>query len=330
MLRLDLHGVRVGIVCEDDQLLEEYRRDFAYFASSSENKPDIRLEVRIAPPAPAPIRTTLTWRSARIWDSGGSRRVDYEGRASLEYDFAREEVLLRGEDRDLLHELGYLAVLSRAGERLDLRGLHRVHALGFTYHGRGGLLVLPMNGGKSRLGLELLGRSGFGLLSDDIPLLDSNTLEAAPFPLSLSLRGEDWRGVPERHLRVFTRRRYGVKRLVDVDYFRDRVGAAAPLSWILLGERDGRLTPQFSSCSKFRAAAGLFLPMVLGIGTPQILELMLPAPPFIGGAARLARIAVSRAACAARAAARARCGRFLLGADPKANADALQTFLEGA
>ena len=306
MLRLDLLGVRVGIVCEDDQLLEEYRRDFAYFASSSENKPDIRLEVRIAPPAPAPIRTTLTWRSARIWDSGGSRRVDYEGRASLEYDFAREEVLLRGEDRDLLHELGYLAVLSRAGVRLDLRGLPRVHALGFTYHGRGGLLVLPMNGGKSRLGLELLGRSGFGLLSDDIPLLDSNTLEAAPFPLSLSLRGEDWRGVPERHLRVFTRRRYGVKRLVDVDYFRDRVGAAAPLSWILLGERDGRLTPQFSSCSKFRAAAGLFLPMVLGIGTPQILG-DAAAPPH-RRAARLARSPSARRLRAARA--RARCGRF--------------------
>ncbi len=329
MLRLDFHGARVDITCEDPGLLEEYRRDFAYFVSSSGGTPGIRLEVRRETPPRRTFPTLLEWRSARIGHTGGLRRVDYEGRALLEYDLEREEGVLFGQDRDLLHELGYLTVLSRVGARLDSRGLHRVHALGFTYRGRGGLLVLPMNGGKSRLGLELLGRDGFGFLSDDIPLLDSERLEAAPFPLSLSLRGDDWRGVPERHLRVFTRRRYGAKRLVDVDHFRSRVAGAAPLAWILIGDRDGRRTPELAPCSKVRAAAGLFLPMVAGIGTPQILELMLPAPPFAGGALRLAEVAARRAACAARAAARARCGRFRLGDDPKANADALEAYLAG-
>ena len=289
-MRLDFHGARVDIICADSGLLEEYRRDFAYFSSSSGNKPHIRLEVRLAPPPRASLPTSLRWRSARIGHSGGVRRVDYEGRALLEYDLTREDGTLYGEDRHLLHELGYLTVLSRVGERLDLQGLHRVHALGFTYQGRGGLLILPMNGGKSRLGLELLRQEGFGILSDDIPLLDASDLSLKAFPLSLSLRGDDWRGVPEKYLRSFTRRRYGAKRLVDVDYFRDRLGGAAPLTWILLGERDGRKTPKLSPCSKVRAAAGLFLPMILGLGTPQILELMLPAPPFAAGCLRLAQM----------------------------------------
>ena len=326
-LRLDFHGVRADIVCADHALLEEYRRDFSYFGSSSDGGPRVRLEVRLKPPFATSFRTWLTWRSARIGHSGGVRRIDYDGRALLEYDLEREEGLLQGEDRGLLHELGYLTVLSRIGERLDDRGLHRVHALGFTYHGRGGLLILPMDGGKSRLGLELLGREGFGFLSDDIPLLNSDTLETTPFPLSLSLRGDDWHGIPERYSRVFPRRRHGTKMLVDVDYFRDRITTAAPLSWILLGERDGRQAPELSPCSKVRAAAGLFLPMVLGIGTPQILELMLPAPPFAGGALRLASVAWRRAACAARAVARAHCARFRLGDDPRTNADALESFL---
>jgi|CXWL01.1.fsa_nt_gi hypothetical protein len=328
MLRLDFHGVRADIICADSRLLEEYRRDFSYFISSLETPTHIRLEVRREPAPRVPFRTLLKWRSARIGHSNGTRQVDYEGRARLEYDLERESGTLFGEDLDLLHELGYLTVLSRVGERLDLQGLHRIHALGFTYQGRGGLLILPMNGGKSRLGLELLGREGFGLLSDDIPLLDASDLAMKAFPMSLSLRGDDWRGISEKHLRVFTRRRYGAKRLVDVDYFRDRVGDSAPLSWILLGERDGRQAPKLASCSKARATAGLFSPMVLGAGTPQILELMLPAPPFAGGAMRLAQIAWSRAACAAKAAACARCGLFRLGGDPKVNADALESFLQ--
>ena len=329
MLRLDFHGIRADIVCSDPDLLAEHRRDFAYFVSSSAGKPHIRLETRLEAPPRQAVRTLLKWRSARIGHSGGLRRVDYDGRALLEYDLEREEGVLRGVDRDLLHELGYLTILSRMGHHLDLKGLHRVHALGFAYQGRSGLLLLPMNGGKSRLGRELLGMEGFELMSDDTPLLNAATLETAAFPLCLSLRGDDWREVPERHLRVFRRRRHGVKRLVDVDYFRDRLRACAPLTWMLMGRRDGRRTPELSPCSAARAAAALAGPLVLGLGVPQVLELMLPSPPLLAGAGTLASIAARRAACALRAVARARLARFSLSDDPRANMEALRLFLDG-
>jgi hypothetical protein len=252
--------------------------------------------------------------------------VDYEGRALLEYDLAAEQGDLWCEDEPLAHELAYLAVLSRVGDLLDRQGLHRVHGLGFSFQGRGGLLLLPMNGGKSRLAIELLGRPEFKLLSDDIPLLDRKGRDLLAFPLRLGLRGNDWAGVPERYVRPFPRRRFGIKHLVDVDYFRDRIAASAPLDWVIVGGRTAA-SPILEPCSKAAAVRTLLSQMVLGVGLPQVLELMLPLPPFAPGFLRLAGVAASRLRTCLAAVRRARCFRMDLGADPRANADALAASL---
>ncbi|MBI5211564.1 MAG: hypothetical protein HY927_16470 [Elusimicrobia bacterium] len=332
-LRLDFHGVRAALACDSPEILADLERDFAYFAATDRPgaEPDVSLTLRLAAPPPGrvPARAFLRWRGVRIAHERGRRLADYDGLALLDYDLEAEEGVLSSASRDLLRELGYLAVLSRVGEMLDRRRLHRVHALGFSYRGRGGLILLPMNGGKSRLALELVGRDGFELLSDDIPLLGDGGRTLSAFPLRMGLRGDDWRAVPERFVRPFRRRRFGVKHLVDLDFFRDRVRASSPLSWILLGARDGRRRPSLAPCSRGAAAAALLSAMVVGIGAPQVLELMLPAPPFVAGTLRLARIAAGRARTALAAAARASCGRFLLAEDCGANAEALKTFLDG-
>ena len=331
-LALDFYGTQVALRGDDEGILEELGRDFAYFlAPEARGRPDVSLELKRRAPAPerVPRRAHWRWRSARVNQKGPLRTIDYEGRALLEYDLREERGVLTCGDGALLHELAYLAVLSRAGERMDRADLHRVHALGFTFQGKGGLLLLPSGGGKSKLGLELLRRGGFGLLSDDTPLVKDGGRALAAFPLRLGLRGEDWRGIPERFLRPFHRRRFGDKRVVDLDYFRGQVSAVAPLRWILVGSRNGAPGPDLKPCSAARTAAALAANLVLGLGTPQVLELMAPCAPYAQGALRLAKIAAKRAACAARAAATARCGRFRLGSDVRANAAALEAFLVG-
>lgn len=336
VLTLSFHGVRVALHSRQEEILSELGRDFAYFLKTEpQEEPHIRLELAASKPPSGRLIgwTPLHWRSARIRDGAVLRKVDYAGRALLEYDLRRESGILYCDESPLLHELAYLAVLSRVGEKLDRERLHRVHALGFSYKGSGGLLLLPSGGGKSRLGLELLNRPDFSLLADDIPLLASAGRRLEAFPLRLGLRGEDWRGIPERHLRVFRRRRFEDKRLVDLEYFREKVAASAPLTWILLGRpmsgSGGRDPgPLLEPCSRPRAAAALLGPLILGIGTPQILELMLPRPPWIFGGLRLARCAFSRARAALAAAANARCARFRLGPDPEANVCALRDFLD--
>ena len=335
-LALNFHGVRVRVLSQGGEILSQLARDFSYFAASpsadSGQDPNIQLELRASPVPKEKVRTRtlLRWRSARISQQGAIRLAHYDGGALLEYDLARESGILHGENPELLHELSYLTVLSRVGDRLDRKGLHRVHALGFTFQGKGGLLLLPMEGGKSRLGLELIGRPGFGILSDDIPLLSGGGKSLSAFPLRLGLRGSDWRGIDARFVRPFHRRRFGVKHLIDVDFFREKILPEAPLSWVLVGSRDGgRKAPRIQSCAKARAGAAMVSHLILGVGTPQILELMLPPPPFLGGALGLAAIAAKRAACAFTAVSRAACGRFDLSDDPKSNADALERFLRG-
>ncbi len=327
LLRLSISGVGVEVAAEDGPALEPLARDFRHFVSEVSN-PEIRLDIRRgAPPRSADPKVWLPWRSMKISGAGPRRRVDYPGGARLEYDLDRERGTLWAENSDLAHELSYLAVLSRAGWKLDRRGLHRVHALGFTYRGGAGLILLPSGGGKSRLGLELLSRPGFGFLSDDAPLIREEGLEVSPFPLRLSLRGEDWRGIPENRLSWFHRRRFGPKRLVDLEYFSSKVAGPAPLRWIFAGRpaRAGEL-PSLRECSPARAASALAVNLTLGLGTPQVLELMLPGR-ALRGVRELTQVAWSRSRCAAAAAARARRAVFTLGGDPARAADALEQYL---
>jgi hypothetical protein len=74
-----------------------------------------------------------------------------------------------GTDLDLVHEIAYHFILSTAGQHLNSRGLHRVHALGVAYRERGILFLAPSGGGKSTMALELLRRPGFTLLGEDTP-----------------------------------------------------------------------------------------------------------------------------------------------------------------
>src|SRR5271163_3109812 len=93
----DFHGVRVRLHSREEAALADLRRDFAYFAGAEESKKaDIALELRPcqAPAGKAPGRAFWRWRSARITQKGSMRTIDYQGRALLEYDLARESGLL--------------------------------------------------------------------------------------------------------------------------------------------------------------------------------------------------------------------------------------------
>ncbi len=64
--------------------------------------------------------------------------------------------------------------------------MHRVHALALAVDRRAMLVLLPMGGGKSTLGAELLRHPDVQLLSDDSPLVDRAGRVHA-FPLRLGL-----------------------------------------------------------------------------------------------------------------------------------------------
>lgn len=326
-LALDIHGVGVRVL-GDAEALGRLAKDFAFFSAA---KTDVRCTLTLSseplPSTPYPDGFPR-WNGCRIRDCGPVRRLDYLGGGRCDYDFSSETGVLRAGDPHLLHELAYLTVLSRVGDILDQRGLHRVHALGFVHRGRGGLLLLPSGGGKTRLALELLAASpAFQFLSDDIPLLAEGGAALRAFPLRLGLREEDGFAVPERFQSLLRRRRHGTKRLVDLAYCDGRIAGAAPLRWIFVGRPASPLGPALSRCGFIEAADALAAGLVLGLGTPQVFELMFPRPPYLPGILRLGTIAAARARAAFRALRAAELYRFRPGLDPKAGAAALAAFL---
>jgi hypothetical protein len=315
---LDFHGIRVRLT-GDSKVINLLIRDFAFFADRGGN-PHIRLHL-LRGDRGERLQRGVRWRDCRFSDRQGLRHIDY-GDGALLYDFAAEHGEVRATTSELLHELSYLTILSRVGDILDQRGLHRVHALGFAYRGQGGLLLLPMKGGKTTLALEMLRRPDFQVLSDDIPLVDGRGYLRA-MPLRLGVRGVP-DGVPQQHLRSFKRRRFGPKTLVELDFFRHRVSREAPLRWIFAGKPASKIKPLIRHGS---TAAALRSGLVLGLGTPQVLELLFPSPPRLRSAARLARTAFKRLQTARALRRQADNYTFSLGMDAAENVDVLEQVL---
>jgi len=326
---LRIHGVGVRVRSDEPAALEAITRDFAYF-SSAEPLPAATITVAIHAQAPPPeLSGPGPWwpgRGLRWREEGGARLVRYDGGELVRWSQTGAAGDVYGQRPHRLHELAYLLILSRVGERLDGAGLHRVHALGFEHRGRGGLVLLPSGGGKTSLSLALRGTPGLRFLSEDTPLVDGQGNLLA-FPLRWGLRSPGaTEGIPDRWLRPFHRERFGPKWLVDVGYFEGLLAQRAPARWLFVGGRDPRRPAGVRPIDPARAAGALALNLVVGWGVPQMAEYALSAR----AAPTLASAALKRAAAALRLLRTAQSHRLELGRSPQDGARALRAFLESA
>jgi len=321
----DFYGVGLSVVTDSPALMESLRRDFEYFVASAPPDPIVIRAHLGAPPwerVPACTASTFT-PGAITYDAGGIRYNDYHRRALAIYDFAREQGEVWSEDADVLYEVVYLMALSRVGERHDLVGIHRVHALGVAIAGRAALVLLPEGGGKSTLALELLQRPEIELLSDDTPLLTRGRVLA--FPSRIGVRADSVAGVPSEYLRTVRRRERSPKTVIDFGHFRDRVVPEATPSALIMGVRHGGPHSWIEPLSWRHAVAPLAVNLVFGLGLPQVVEYFLR-----GGAAdtvRKAGIARSRLAVGLRLLHGARTYRLVMGGDVRAGAAAVAAVL---
>jgi len=346
-ISLDFYGVGVRIAGAAAEVLDDLRRDFDCFAAKDPGAPAVFSWVlEPEPPAKisgfAPKFPVFKTRNFTAYQRGNLRLVRYSDGAIASFDFASGEGRIACASKERLRELAFLAVLSRVGEALDRRGLHRVHALGLEQDGQAVLVLLPSGGGKSSLALEIFRRSPrTRFLSEDAPLVCAHGL-VHPFPLRWSLRPEaDLSGIPERFIRDFRRRepggkqrraasgndaaarreRYGPKRLIDAEFFQERLGASAPLRRIFLGRRIDNQAAEIRAASSWRAAAALAENLVVGHGIPQMAEYMAGLGPKT--LRRLAPIAYSRARTARRLLRQGSAFRLDLGRDPAEGAKIL-------
>ena len=323
----DFYGLTIQVRSVSEELTEEVRRHFAYFRVSSAPG-EVQVEMRLEPPPYAELpslpASVFTPRNVCFQNKRVSY-IDYFGQGLAIFDRNEKRCVIYSTDHDLVHEIAYLFILSTVGEYLDSRGIHRVHALGVSYHDRGILLLLPSGGGKSTMALKLLRQPGFLLLGEDTPLIDRRG-RIHPFPLRIGVRVETDTGIPPQYLRTVNRMEFDPKTLIDIEYFKDRVGQTVKAGFILVGERNLGNVSAIVPIPRRRALKAMVKYMVVGLGIYHGMEFLLERGLWEvmgqGG------VAASRLYNSFSLLAHARPYQFILGRDTEKNSRTLIEFIE--
>ena len=320
----DFNGCAVRFSSPDREVADWLSADFSAFAAPAGAEAWITITA-----VRGPTRRITLPRAAfrtRAWHilpaPPGRRLVWYPEGALCDYEYQARRGLITSPDPDLLKELSYLLILSRAGEELDLRGLHRLHAGALGRAGRALIFCGAQGAGKTTLLLELLKDKDFSLLSDDTPLISPDGA-VHPFPARIGL-GEDSPHLKDHgDARLFRRRHYRPKLLVDVA--RRKIPVSGPLPPGLIFKLVRGNAPAFRRPAPLEAAAELGKSLAAGSGVPQMAEYFLRlSPPDL---CRKAGIMASRLRAAGALLSRTDFIIFEAGPDPAANAAALKAFL---
>lgn len=318
-IALDIYGYRAAIRCSSEDVLEGLADDFAFFRTEKHSGGPV-IELFEQEPSydelPKSAAAVYTPRNVSYRDAACTY-IDYSGRALGIHDRRTGDFRVFSHHRDLLYEAAYLFLLSQAGEALDARRLHRVHALGVCVGDCAALVLLPMGGGKSTLGSYLLRYPDVRLLSDDSPLIDRRANVYA-FPLRIGLLPGAEGSIPASALRKIERMEFGPKLVVNYSYFADKVAGQAKPCLLLLGRRSLGKTCTVQPAGKAAALRAMAANCVVGMGLFQGMEFV-----FARGAGELFRksiVAASRLRASIALIARSRAYHLTLGRDVEENA----------
>ncbi|MBI3801604.1 MAG: hypothetical protein HY268_32110 [Deltaproteobacteria bacterium] len=325
----NFYGLSLEICSPSVSLVEELRRDFSYFLTPAQ-KAQVQVRVQLLPPPypdlPSVPAARFTVRNV-CFRHNQVIYLDYFGQGLAVFDRRTQQCDVYGTVPDVVHEIVYLFVLSTVGRHLDNLGIHRVHALGMSYHQQGILLLLPSGGGKSTMAVELLRQPGFFLLSEDTPLIDRRGF-MRPFPLRLGVRPEQPTGIPAQHLRTMQRMVFGPKTLIDIEYFQGRVGQAVEPHFLFVGQRHLGNASAIIPLSRRRAFSALLQDLVIGRGVYQGREFL--CEPKFRELRDKGKLGIARVYNSLRLLARTSSHRFILGRDIEKNRQTLIEFLQRA
>ena len=328
--RLDAYGLRVAVGGDWPDVVEQVRRDFAWFERPAADGPVVDVEVAIERRQPDfealgdGVASFVTPRNV-VYQDGGRTIVDYFGRAVSVLDRPTGRLVVQGEEEHLVHEAVYHFLLSRIGEHLEARGLTRLHALGLSGNQGAVAVMLPSGGGKSTLALRALREEGVRLLSEDSPLIDRRG-RAHPFPLRIAVNPTDAATLPEASVRRMERMEFHPKLVLDLEAFMDRVESEPqPLRHLVIGRRSLGSRASLEPVPRRSAVATLVREAIVGVGIYQGMEFVLQHG--MRDVAGQLGVAVSRTACCSGVLARARVWRLTVGRDHSCNWDALAPLL---
>jgi hypothetical protein len=329
-LYFNFFGVTAVIKSSDSYIIESFKFDFNLFIIPEIANPMVSLEATVcSPPWEIIPELVESMRSPEYvcFDHEQIRYVNYFGRALVRFDCTNETAHIYSNETDYMYEKLYLLLLSRTGELLDRKGLHRVHGLGIAVDNKAALFLMSSGGGKSTLALSLLSDPAIELISEDSPLLDYKG-QLYPFPLRLGISKKQIpENAPPNLVRKFERERWGTKYLLHTDYFKDQIRSSpTETRWIFAGKWINSNKPQIIRISKFAIFMTLIRDCVFGLGIAQIIEFFLTSNPY--DLFRKAGIAARRLWSVFQLTLRSNSYRILLSKDLAANSRLVTEFLK--
>ena len=324
---LDVYGFHLEVKSDDIAIINGIRRDFAYFETTP-SKTDTLIEIYDA----SPVYKSFPNLSAFVYTldyisyfDGNVIYTDYHGKGLRKYNKRENLYQIYSDNADLRYEISYLTVLTTIGKQMDSWHIHRVHALGVSRNGKAILILLPEKGGKTTLALQLLKIDNLKLLSEDSPLINRNG-EILPFPLRIGVLPGGEKGIPEKYLRPVKFKRVGIKILVDVDYFIDKIAPVSQPGIILLGERLLGCESKIVPAGKLGAFKGFFKNSVIGLGLAQGLEYLLGRS--ITHSLANSKLACSRFYNSYKVLKRSKVYNYFIGHDSEINTSTLMNFID--
>ncbi|MBF0122408.1 MAG: hypothetical protein HQL21_03230 [Candidatus Omnitrophica bacterium] len=220
-----------------------------------------------------PINAALHGSGLICYKDQNINYVVYSCDGLLVYNFQTEEGEISCEDPLFLYEKTKLTILSRVGELLDKRGLHRIHAFAVSSHNKALMCLLPMEAGKTTTTLNLLKLdSTIKIISDDVCLMDGHGM-IYPFLLRIGARDKDLiENIPEELVTTVDRPYYGIKYFIEPAYLKDRISPSIRLTHIMIGQRAFRQETKIAPLSKIKCFLPIIESGVFGLGLPQLLE----------------------------------------------------------
>jgi hypothetical protein len=328
--RLEVHGLAVAVGGDWLEVVDQIRRDFAWFErpASGARSVDVEVTIERRPPdfeALGDVMASFVTPRNVVYQDDRRTIVDYFGRAVSILDRATGRLVVQGDDEHLVHEAVYHFLLSRIGEHLEARGLTRLHALCVCGAQGAVAVMLPSGGGKSTLALRALRAEGVRLLSEDSPLIDRHGT-AHPFPLRIGVNPTDAATLPEGSVRRLDRMEFHPKLVLDLDAFSDRVESQPqPLRHLVIGRRSLGPHASLEPVPRRSAVSTLIREAVVGVGIYQGMEFVLQH----GMRDVVGKLGIvgTRVACCSGVLARAKVWQLTLGRDHTRNWDALTPLL---
>lgn len=184
----NIHGQRVCVESFDSKVSETLASDFSPFISPPFHTGDSDVFLlRVLPEKRRPllwVPLLKTKRSVLFLSRPDERKICFFEKAWVHYLFGKRRCTVFCEDSKAAYETVYLVLLSYIGERLDLKEMHRIRGLGFSFQGKGAILLAKANERK-----EMVTKG----LSEETPLLTKQRKMLA-FPqkksVSNTLEGE--------------------------------------------------------------------------------------------------------------------------------------------